>query len=176
MALNMKTISLRKIIFYPLFLTGFVFILFCIFNQSVIFFENNQNNTLFQQLRNNTYPAKCTVNCITFFLPPNVKTCGIHDSQISTIIIAPAYHNIVFYSASNNAGKNNIVDFTLANNNPDSLLKSDWYLSTQPIIIDMYNKTLVSSDIFLSHANKKDLVHDLNYIISSFCSDLQNNY
>lgn len=170
----MKTISLRKIILYPFLSTGFVFIFFYLFNQSVILLENNQNNTLFQKLQNNTYSAKCSVNCVIIFLPENVKTCGINDSKISTIIIAPAYQNIVFYSASQN-GRKNMVDFTLANNNPDSLLKSEWALSPQPVIIDMYNKTLVSSDLFLSHTNKKDLVDDLNYIISSFCSDLQNN-
>lgn len=174
MALTMKTISLCKIILYPFLLAGFVFIIFYLFNQSVILLENNQNNTLFQKLQNNTYSAKCSVNCVTLFLPQNVNTCGINDSKISTIIIAPAHQNIVFYSASQNGGKS-MVDFTLATNNPDSVLKSDWTLSPQPVIIDMYNKTLISSDLFLSHTNKNDLVHDLNYIISSFCSDLQNN-
>lgn len=170
----MKTTPLRKFIFFISLFAGFVFISFYLFGQSVIMIENHNNNSIFKQLRDNSYSAKCSTNCISLFIPQDVKTCGINDSRITSVIIVPASQDIVFYSAVQKDGKN-MVDFTLANNNPDSILKSDWTLSTQPVIIDMYNKTFVSSEAFISHANKKYLVHDLNYIISSFCSNLKNN-
>lgn len=165
-----------KLFIFLLFFSCLFFILsLFIFSQARIAINNQENNQILLQLRSHTYPYTCSKNCVSLFLPKEVKSCGFYDSHFRNIIIVPGNENIVFYSAENTLGKN-IVDFTLATHDDFSILNANWSLSEkQPVIIDMYNKTMIVNEQFLSHSTHEDLIHDINFIISSFCTDIENN-